>query len=76
MTANEMIRRYVDAPKYKSMRFKAAKFAVKDRLGDTWRTLFCCEDFIVARGYANMLRGNGDYRPVIAVDRDGNRFAI
>ena len=57
MTANEMIAAYKAAKKYDSFRAKAANFKVQDFFGGSWRTLFCVEKEIEARGYVTMRRG-------------------
>lgn len=70
MTANEMIEVYKSAKKYASLRFKQAQFKVQDYLG-YWRTLFCVENLMAARGYITMRRGKSDDTRFRVVDRAG-----
>lgn len=70
MTANEMIKVYNSAKKYASLRFKQAQFKVQDYLG-WWRTLFCVEDIMAARGYIIMRRGKSADTRFRVVDRRG-----
>jgi hypothetical protein len=70
MTANEMIDVYKSANKYKSLRFKRAKYKVQDFLG-YWRTLYCFEDIMAARGYITMCSGRATNVRFRVVDRAG-----
>ena len=70
MTANEMIEVYRSAKKYTSLRFKQAQFKVQDYLG-YWRTLFCVEDIVAARGYIAMRRGKSMTTRFRVIDRAG-----
>ena len=72
MTSNEMIKAYKAAKKYGSLRSKAANFKIQDFCGGTWRTLFCVEHEIEARGYVTMRRGQLRRNTVLRiVSRDG-----
>lgn len=75
MTANEMIAVYKSAKKYDSFRHKSAKYKVQDWLG-WWRTLFCVEDLMAARGFLTMRRAKSVSDRFRVIDRAGKTVCI
>lgn len=70
MTADEMIKVYESAKKYKSLRSKRAMYKVQDYPG-WWRTLFCVEDIMAARGFITLRRGRSCTARFRVIDRAG-----
>jgi hypothetical protein len=69
-----MIAVYEAAKKYDSLRHKQAKYKVQDWQG-WWRTLFCVEDLMAARGYITKVRANSNPPRLRVVDRAGKIVA-